>query len=215
MSSGSLHESPETATPPPPRPVRLSRGPRALLAAAAAAIALVTVVQLAAIFLDSAPPNTVSERYHPQITWWIRPLFEQNWKLFAPDPQSANTTIDVRVRDPRGDVSRWVDLTAIDYAAVLHDPMPSHANENELRLAWNAYADAKDGSGTQRLLRQYLVNIALERLTSSTRGPYAAVQFKVTNNPMPRPGSKLPSSPDTQNTAWWILGDGNPEATGV
>ncbi|MGW0429178.1 DUF5819 family protein [Streptomyces sp. NPDC002990] len=31
-----------------------------------------------------APASTVSQRYRRHIDAWVYPLFEQNWKLFAP-----------------------------------------------------------------------------------------------------------------------------------
>ncbi|MHC8564148.1 DUF5819 family protein [Streptomyces albidoflavus] len=48
------------------------------------------------VFLHVAPPNVVSGRYGPQVNAWIYPLFEQNWRLFAPDPDSVNRTVSAR-----------------------------------------------------------------------------------------------------------------------
>ena len=188
-----------------PQSVKLSQWSRVLLAAAAVLIALVTAAQFASMMLAASPPNTLSQKYNAQLNWWVTPWLGQNWKLFGPDPQVENLTILVRVQDASGAQSAWVNLTAIDYAAVLHDPMPSHANENELRLAWAAYADSEPGSATQNLLRQYLVNFAAERLGITGPGSYTAVQFESLTTPMPPPGTSAPQPPTNQYLPWWPL----------
>ena len=40
-----------------------------------------------AIALYLAPPNPLSNSYRAVINGYINPIFAQNWKLFAPDPQ--------------------------------------------------------------------------------------------------------------------------------
>jgi len=206
--SGMLAEQEPEREPGPvggPRPVRLSRWSRVLLGAAAGLIALVTAAQLAATLLAASPSNTLSQQYNAQLNWWVTPWLGQNWKLFGPDPQEENLTILVRVEDASGAQSAWVNLTAIDYAAVLHDPMPSHANENELRLAWQAYTNSKPGSVTQNLVRRYLVNFAAERLGIPIPGDYTAVQFESLATPMPPPGSTGPQPPTNGYQPWWPL----------
>lgn len=186
-------------------PLRLSRWSRVLLGACAALIALVTAAQAASMVLASSPPNTLTRQYRAQLDWWISPWLGQNWKLFGPDPQTSNLTILVRVRDASGAQSAWVDLTAMDYAAVSHDPMPSHANENELRMAWDAYEDTKTDDATRGLVRQYLVDFAAERLGLAVPGPDTAVQFESVSTPMPPPGSTAPQPPTNQYLPWWPL----------
>ena len=188
-----------------PRPIRLSRWPRVVLAVSAALIVAVTAVQMASMVLAASPSNTLSKQYRAQLNWWVTPWLGQNWKLFGPDPQTANLTILVRAEDAAGASTGWVDLTAIDYAAVLHDPMPSHANENELRLAWDAYQNSAANRVTQNLVRQYLVNFAAERLGLSVPGPYTAVQFESVSTPMPPPGTTGPQPPTNRYLPWWPL----------
>ena len=130
-------ESPESPEP----QVRLSRWSRVALLGMVLLAAVVTAVQFAAVMLVSGPSNTISLRYAPQVHALTQPFLEQDWQLFGPNPQSSNTRILVRTRSANGTVGSWIDLTAVDYSAVLHDPMPSHANENELRRAWDAYQD--------------------------------------------------------------------------
>ncbi len=190
-----------------PGPVRLSRWSRAVLGLAAALVALVTGLQLAAMLLAASPPNTLSQQYRVQLNWWITPWLGQNWKLFGPDPQDTNLTLLARVRETDGAQSGWVDLTAMDYAAVRHDPMPSHANENELRLAWDAYEKSAPGGAQQAMLRQYLVNFVIERLSPSIPGTYTAVQLEARNTPMPLPGTTAVPSSNEQDLPWWTLTD--------
>ncbi|QMU67639.1 DUF5819 family protein [Streptacidiphilus sp. P02-A3a] len=204
MSYGEA-EQPDPTEPDRPEPVRLSRWSKAVLAVVALLVSAVTAVHLTAIFFDAAPPNTVSQRYATELRWWTQPWLAQNWKLFAPDPQSTNTDISARVRSADGAVSPWVDLTAIDYAAVRHDPMPSHANENELRMAWNSYTGSQPGSSLQLMLQQYLVNIVLQRVPGTGPGPFSGVQLRVTNTPLEPPGHAAPVADAPQTLPWWTL----------
>jgi hypothetical protein len=187
------------------RPVRLSRWSRVLLGVCAALIGLVTAAQLAAMMVAASPTNTLSRQYSAQLNWWVEPWLGQSWKLFGPRPQMDNLTILVRVRDASGAQSGWIDLTAMDYSAVLHDPMPSHANENELRLAWNAYENSRAGGAVQGLTRRYLTNFAAERLGLAVPGRYTAVQFESVSTPMPPPGTTGPQPPTNQYLPWWPL----------
>jgi hypothetical protein len=188
-------EAPEAATPvPPPPPMRLSRWSRGLLAAISLLIAAVTIGELATMFLEAAPSNTVSARYQAQVSWWVEPWLEQDWQLFAPVPQSSNTTIEARARGANGVVSGWVDLTAADYAAIAHDPMPSQLNQNQLRRAWSAYTAAVPASqfadtARGKLLEQYVANIAAQRLAASVPGPYQSVQLEAVDTPITPPGA--------------------------
>jgi hypothetical protein len=199
---------------PQPRPVRLSGRSRALLGLISVLIATVTAVQLAAMFLEAAPRNTVSQRYRAQLSWWTEPWLEQDWRLFAPDPQTSNQTIRARARTADGTAGPWVDLTAADYAAVAHDPMPSQANQNELRRAWDAYAASRSASGAAatpraQLVQQYLANIAARRLAGSVAGRFTAVQLQVVSTPIPPPTaagtSAAASAPTTRSTPWLPL----------
>ena len=198
----------EQSTEPEPaaaRPVRLSRWSRVVLVAAAGVIALVTGAQLAAMMLAASPANTLSRQFNTQLNWWISPWLGQNWKLFGPTPQTENVTVLARAKEANGAQTSWVDLTAIDYAAITHDPMPSHANENELRLAWEAYDNSTPGSTKQALLRQYLVNFVGQRLGVSASGPFTDVQLEIINTPMPLPGTTAPRPPTNQYLPWWSL----------
>lgn len=193
---------------PDPPPIALSRWSKALLAAVSLLIAALTVVQLVSMFLGAAPRNTVSQRYRAQLSWWTEPWLEQDWRLFAPDPQTSNVTIRARARRADGTTTGWVDLTAADYAAIAHDPMPSQVNQNELRRAWDAYLAAQATPGTAdsadaRLLEQYLANIAALRLAGSVAGPVTAVQLQAQSTPIALPGAAAHPTPKAVSTPWF------------
>ncbi len=116
-------------------PSGISGLPSPLKAVTGTAVALcvaASLVHVLMVFLFVAPPNQISQRYNTQIGAWIYPLFEQNWRLFAPDPESAIPQIEVRTarigtahpaQVPQ--VSGWLDLTAVDDATVRHDFFPA------------------------------------------------------------------------------------------
>jgi hypothetical protein len=159
--------------------------------------------------LVSGPANTISLRYRPELNAWTQPWFEQDWQLFGPNPQSANTRILVRTRDRNGVIGSWIDLTAIDYAAIEHDPMPSQGNQNELRRALQEYQDLAPTSALGLSVQQYLVNFALQRLAPADSGngssPLSGIEFKVETVPIPAPGSTSPVSTNAQELPWWTI----------
>jgi hypothetical protein len=177
-----------------------------------------TIVHVGMVFLAVAPSNAVSQQYRQQINAWIYPYFEQDWKMFAPDPQSAQQQISVRTAttSPNGSrrVSDWVDLTAIDEASVRHNPFPSHTAQNMLRRAWESYL-VSHGSSDQshseraRMLREYLRNIATQRVAAHSPRPFDAVQLRVITIPTASPtlrgsGRHAPESPsNTRYLPWW------------
>lgn len=199
------------------RPGTLSRRLRTLVSGAVALSMVLTVVHLALVFLHVAPVNPVSQRYERQVNGWIFPLFEQNWRLFAPNPESVTRQVLARTRQatPGGgtDVSRWVDLTAVDNAAVRHNVAPSHTAQNMLRRAWTTYAEVQ-GSGdrpsTDRalMMQEYLRNIAVRRVTAVRGGEFQAIQLRVVTRPIAAPVSQSGSRPvrppaETRNLPWW------------
>lgn len=195
----------------------LSR-PAGLFVALVAAVCVTTALaHMCMVFLFVAPPNTVSQRYQRQIDSWIYPYFEQNWQLFAPDPQSVNQWISARAETTSPDGSRhaggWIDLTAADVTAVRHSLFPSHTAQNMLRRAWAAYTDAQgnaDESDSQRgrMLRDYLRNIAAQRLAAHGNRAFDAVQLRVVTTPIP-PEQRAAGSPasgassSTRYLPWW------------
>ncbi|MFJ4800281.1 MULTISPECIES: DUF5819 family protein [Streptomyces] len=188
---------------------------------AAVVLCLATaLVHVLLVFLQVAPPNPISQQYSRQINAWVFPLFEQNWRLFAPDPESVNRQISARTMHTAPDgtvqVSDWFDLTALDTAAVKHDPFPSHTAQNMLRRAWTSYLETHGGDDrphSQRalMIQQYLGNIAADRVTAHRRGTFESIQLRVITVSIaapptaggPDPGAAVPKPADTRYLPWW------------
>ncbi|WSI35695.1 DUF5819 family protein [Streptomyces sp. NBC_01341] len=168
------------------------------------------------VFLHVAPANPVSKRYSPQVNAWVYPLFEQNWRLFAPDPDSANRQILARTSHTAPDgsvrVSDWFDLAAVDSSAVEHNVFPSHTTQNLLRRAWTTYVElhgGDDAANSERavMLQQYLRNIAADRFAHHNSDPFEFIQLRVLTLPIAAPGtaaSKRPPVPvENRLLPWW------------
>ncbi len=204
-------------------------GPPRLLGTAmvlAVALCLATaLVHVLLVFLYVAPPNQLSQYYSRQINAWIYPVFEQNWQLFAPDPESVSRQISVRtVRTSDNgsrQVSDWFDLSAVDDSDVRHNAFPSHTTQNMLRRAWTSYLESHgtdDQSHSERALmfQKYLRNIAVERVAAHQHSTFEAVQLRVITRPITAPtvpGGPHPTAPasvDTRYLPWWkVAPDGN------
>jgi hypothetical protein len=195
---------------------------RLLEAATGAAVALclaTALVHVLLVFLHVAPSNTISQRYNAQISTWIYPLFEQNWRLFAPDPESVNQQISARTMrtspDGAPEVSDWFD------SAVKHNFFPSHTTQNMLRRAWTAYVESHgsdDQSRSERavMLQKYLRNIAVDRVAAHRHSTFEAIQLRVITRPIAAPtaaGSPHPSAlsaVDTRYLPWWKVAPDGP-----
>lgn len=201
-----------------PTSARLSR-PLELTVASIVALFLTTaVMHMAMVFLYVAPSNTVSQTYRGQIDAWIYPYFEQDWRLFAPNPQSVREQISVRTSTVASDgiakLSDWIDLTAMDDAAVRHNVFPSHTAQNMLRRAWAAYAETQ-GPGDQPssrralILQEYLRNIAVQRAAAHGRVTFSAIQLRVVTTPIEPPSPNAAphhltaDRPSTRYLPWW------------
>lgn len=186
----------EEPAPPVPEPPYQTPRPwwsRAVLATAVLGISALALYHLTITFLTNSPTNTVSTKLATPIAKWVYPWFEQNWRLFAPNPMSQNFTVEARVStDCYSSVTRWYNLSQMDYATILHNPFPGHTEQNELRRAWtdgySATHDASDvgTSGRAEMMRQYLVNIAMERIEPRSgkdgvpAGKIMNIEFRVT-----------------------------------
>ncbi|MFV0128845.1 DUF5819 family protein [Streptomyces sp. HMX112] len=143
---------------------------------AAVALAVVGVFacfHLAMIFLHVAPSNTLSKQHGEAVDDWVFPEFEQNWKLFAPNPLQQNVAVQVRaeVAGPGGQrrTTGWTDLTADDGEAIRGNLLPSHVNQNELRRGWDFYVNSHTDDNRPNGLRgqlseRYVRRIAMLRL---------------------------------------------------
>ncbi|MET9438399.1 DUF5819 family protein [Streptomyces sp. NPDC006551] len=206
-----------------PAPQSRSGPPGPLKAGVGAAVVLclaTTLIHVLLVFLHVAPANSVSQRYTPQIDAWVFPLFEQNWRLFAPDPESVNRQISARTMRTAPDgtvqVSGWLDLTEVDASAVEHNPFPSHTTQNMLRRAWSSYLETLGGDDRPRseralMIQTYLRNIAADRVAARRGGTFDAVQLRVVTLPIAAPGTAGAARPataapvpvDTRYLPWW------------
>ncbi|MFE7130257.1 DUF5819 family protein [Streptomyces sp. NPDC057638] len=152
---------------------------RMALGACGALIAFAALVHLGMVFLHVAPANTVSKEYGETIDAWIYPEFEQNWKLFAPNPLQQNISVqvraDVRAADGARTTTGWIDLTARDTAAIRGNPFPSHTDQNALRRAWDLYVNTHDDKNRATgprgaLAERYVRRIAMSRLEERELG---------------------------------------------
>ncbi|MET8631885.1 DUF5819 family protein [Streptomyces sp. NPDC004096] len=230
---------PEAADPqgPPPVPVEdpggaISVAPRRGMAAlslryqiaAALALAVVAVgacVHVGMVFLHIAPSNTLTKKHGRAIDEWIYPEFEQNWKLFAPNPLQQNIDVQVRAEVLTADggvrTTGWYDLSALDGAAIHGNPLPSHSQQNELRRAWDFYLGAHDTANRPSGLRGALSEDYLRRLVVMRLGrehalgrgdAFARVQVRssTTNVPPPRwSDEKVSRTPVYRELPWWSV----------
>ncbi|MFF9582751.1 DUF5819 family protein [Streptomyces achromogenes] len=208
-----------------PRPrtgvAALSPGYQVVAALALAVIAVAACVHLLMVFLSLAPSNTVTKQHGKAIEEWVYPEFEQNWKLFAPNPLQQNIAVqvraEVRTRDGGLLTTGWTDLSAQDGAAIDGNPAPSHTQQNELRRAWDFFS-ATHGADNRAiglrgsLSEQYLRRIVVMRLyrsdPASREGVLQRVQVRSsTTNVQPPPWSREPVSgkPAYRLLPWWSV----------
>ncbi|WP_435172502.1 DUF5819 family protein [Actinacidiphila sp. bgisy145] len=205
---------------PPPSVAGLSLPGRIVVALVVGAVAVGALFHLAMVFLYVAPSNTLSKEHAAAVNDYIYPEFEQNWKLFAPDPLQQNVHIQARaeVSKPGGgtETTGWVDLTGMDIAAMRHDPVPSHTQQNELRRAWGYYTDTHDAQEQPTnpvggdLSRTYLQRIVQGRLgTELNGGTVVRVQARAATTPVGQPTWSAAglSRPTTQyrTLPWWVV----------
>ncbi|MGW1072199.1 DUF5819 family protein [Streptomyces sp. NPDC002537] len=194
----------------------LSLPSRIAIATGVAVVTVAAAVHLAMVFLHVAPPNTVSKQHAAAIGEYIYPEFEQNWKFFAPNPLQQNIAVQARAElrgaDGRSTVTPWTDLSAQDGAEILHNPFPSHTQQNEVRRAWDFYVSTHDAKEQPNGLRgslseQYVRRIVMLRLGAERDSrPVERVQVRsVTRQVAPPPWSdeKAAAKPAYRVLNWW------------
>ncbi|MCQ4209228.1 DUF5819 family protein [Streptomyces longispororuber] len=214
---------PEPALPPPTRPgiAGLSFRYQVVAALALAIVAVGACFHLAMVFLHVAPANTVSKQHGALVDDWVYPEFEQNWKLFAPNPLQQNIAVQARaeLRTPDGELrqTRWYDLSAQDGAAIDGNLLPSHTQQNELRRAWDVYVGTHDAQDRPTGLRgtlseQYLRRILVLRLARLDVGGGKDVMERVqvrsrstTIEPPKWSDEKVNQKPLYRQVAWWTV----------
>ncbi len=188
-------------------------------ALALAVVAVATCVHLGMVFLHVAPLNTVTKQHGQAIDEWVYPEFEQNWKLFAPNPMQQNIAVQVRAEvlaaDGGLETTSWYDLSALDGAAIDGNLLPSHTQQNELRRAWDFYAGTHDTEDRPAGLRgalaeRYLRRIVVLRLDREEAGGHGSVVQRVqvrsrTTDVTPPDWSKeqVSQKPVVRELPWW------------
>ncbi|MFE7168853.1 DUF5819 family protein [Streptomyces sp. NPDC057616] len=139
-------------------------------ALALAVVAVAVCVHLGMVFLHVAPSNTLTKAHGEAIDEWVYPEFEQNWKLFAPNPLQQNIAVQVRaeVQAANGEVrtTGWYDLSAEDGRAIDGNLVPSHTQQNELRRAWDFFVATHDSNNRPSGLRGALSESYLRRIVA-------------------------------------------------
>ncbi|MFF9772975.1 DUF5819 family protein [Streptomyces sp. NPDC013978] len=188
-----------------------------------AIVAVATCAHLGLVFLHIAPSNTLTKQHGRAVDEWVYPEFEQNWKLFAPNPLQQNIAVQARaeVRSADGEVSTtgWYDLSALDGAAIDRNPVPSHTEQNELRRAWDFYTATHDGehratSSRGDLSERYVRRIVVMRLdreqAGGPGGEIERIQLRSrTTNVQPPEWSeeKVSDKPVVRELPWWSVTD--------
>ncbi|MFE7765123.1 DUF5819 family protein [Streptomyces sp. NPDC057438] len=188
-----------------------------------AVVGVVTCVHLGLVFLHIAPSNTLTKQHGRAVDEWVYPEFEQNWKLFAPNPLQQNIAVQARaqVRTADGETREtgWYDLSALDGAAIDGNPVPSHTQQNELRRAWDFYVsthDAENRATTSRgdLSQRYVRRIVVMRLDREGAGESGGVieriqlRSRTTNVPPPEwSEEKVSDKPVVRELPWWQVTD--------
>jgi hypothetical protein len=184
-------------------------------------VAVAACVHLAMVFLSVAPPNTVTKQHGKAVEEWVYPEFEQNWKLFAPNPLQQNVAVQARaqVRTKDGDLrtTGWIDLSAQDGAAIDGNLVPSHTQQNEVRRAWDFLvathgADNRPVGMRGALSEQYVRRIVVMRLyrddATNLAGVIERVQVRSrTTNVQPPAWSreKISDEPAYRLLPWWSV----------
>lgn len=209
--------------------VPLRQGPAGGIAAlslqyqvvAAVALGLVAVfaaVHLAVVFLHVAPSNTLTKQHGKRVDGWVYPEFEQNWKLFAPNPLQQNIAVQVRAeiagRDGGRRTSDWVDLSAGDGEAIRGNLLPSHVHQNELRRAWDFYSnshtdDNKPNGLRGQLSERYVRRIVMTRLEQhDLGGRVERIQLRSATRSVKAPlwsREKIDTRPYYRVLPWWTV----------
>ncbi|MGZ3116621.1 DUF5819 family protein [Streptomyces sp. H62] len=186
---------------------------------ALAVVAAAVCAHIGLVFLHVAPSNTLTKQHGAAVDEWIFPEFEQNWKLFAPNPLQQNVSVQVRAEVSEADGSLrttgWYDLSAEDGRAIDGNPLPSHTQQNELRRAWDFFIASHDSDNRPVGLRgalseTYLRRIAVLRLdraeAAEPGGVVERVQYRSRTTNVKPPswsGEKVSGRATYRELPWW------------
>ncbi|WP_327375300.1 DUF5819 family protein [Streptomyces sp. NBC_01216] len=194
----------------------LSLPSQVIAAVALAVIGVFACVHLAMVFLHVAPSNTVTKQHGDAVDGWIFPEFEQNWKLFAPNPLQQNVAVQARAEIAADDGTRrtsdWIDLSAQDAAAIRGSLLPSHVDQNELRRGFDFYLNSHTDDFRPRGVRgslseRYMRRIVMLRLDGeSLGGTVRQIQLRSKTRAVQSPswsGVRINTQPAYRVLPWW------------
>ncbi|WP_307126083.1 DUF5819 family protein [Streptomyces sp. B1I3] len=180
-------------------------------------LGMAACVHLAMVFLHVAPSNTLTKQHGEAISTWIYPEFEQNWKLFAPNPLQQNIAVHVRAEVAGSDgrsTTRWMSLSHEDGEAIRGNPLPSHVHQNELRRAWDFYTGSHDDENRPNGLRgelseRYIRRIVMLRLSEHDYGgTVERIQVRSSVRSVGAPAwsdEKIGTKPNYRVLPWWTV----------
>ncbi|WP_217243009.1 DUF5819 family protein [Streptomyces sp. AC555_RSS877] len=217
------HATLAPSAPPGPRTgvAALSLRYRIVVAVALAVVGVAVCVHIGMVFLHVAPSNTVTKQHGRAIDDWIYPEFEQNWKLFAPNPLQQNIAVQVRAQIDTADggtrTTGWYDLSAEDGRAIDGNLLPSHTQQNELRRAWDFFVATHGGDNRAMGLRgslsetylRRIVLLRLDREEAAGKGEaidLVQIRSRTTNVRPPRwSDEKVSDQPVYRVLPWWSI----------
>ncbi|MFI6058631.1 DUF5819 family protein [Streptomyces sp. NPDC051286] len=217
-----LRTTPPAESAGPPAPVRsgiagLSRPYQIVAAIALSVIGMIACTHLAMVFLHVAPSNTLTKQHGKAVDDWVYPEFEQNWKLFAPNPLQQNVAVHVRAEIAGPDGRRttpWMSLSAEDSRGIRGNLLPSHIHQNELRRAWDFYLNSHDIQNRPNGLRgdlseRYIRRIVMLRLGEHDYGGTVEriqVRSEVCSvSAPPWSTEKISTKPNYRVLPWWTV----------
>lgn len=186
-------------------------------AVALSVIGLLGCIQLGMVFLHVAPANTLTKQHGEAVDQWIYPEFEQNWKLFAPNPLQQNIAVHVRAEISGPDKRRttpWMSLSGEDGKAIRGNLLPSHVQQNELRRGWDFYLGSHDNQNRAnglrgRLSEQYIRRIVMLRLSEHDYGgDVLRIQVRSETRSVAAPawsGETISTKPSYRVLPWWTV----------
>ncbi|MFI8875672.1 DUF5819 family protein [Streptomyces sp. NPDC055243] len=179
-----------------PRGTPLGGPLRAVGRGAALLVVAVALTHMAFLVLHLSSALSSDSTRSAQADAWLRPLFPQDWDIFAPDPPRANTHLEAR--SWRADrPGRWIDLTAHDIAAHRDNPLPSREDQTVLRKAVGAHLAASPHTQLRAPLTpaaRYLRNAVVVRLEDLGEPRPDAVELRLRTVPIPPPGGPAPAA---------------------
>lgn len=186
-------------------------------AVALSVIGLIAGIQLAMVFLHVAPSNTLTKQHGEAVDQWIYPEFEQNWKLFAPNPLQQNIAVHVRAEISGPEKRRttpWMNLSGEDGEAIRGNLLPSHVQQNELRRGWDFYLGSHDSQNRANGLRgklseQYIRRIVMLRLSGHDYGgDVLRIQVRSEVRSVAAPtwsDERISTKPSFRVLPWWTV----------